>query len=201
MLTHFDSHSTRNCPECNKERRYEGINHKKISREAERKNRLCNSCSSLGDKNGCYGRTKDKHPLYGKSRPEHSKFLRENNVMFDSSYLDRYFISLYGITAKEWAETKEEKHLYYLEVIRETKKQDISQLENYSRLGLKNDSYQLDHIYPKIKGYLNKIPASLIGDIRNLQIIPDKKNNKKRARVTTIPDHIKEYINTYIEKI
>jgi hypothetical protein len=196
MLEHFDIYSIRNCPECNSERVYKGAHHKKISREAERKNRLCNSCSSTGSRNGCFGRTKEKHPFYGKSRPVHSQFLKENNVMFKKEYLDRYFLTLYGVDAEAWAESKQERYLYFLEVIRETKKQDISKLENFEKLGLKNEGYQLDHIYPKSQGYHNNIPANLIGDIRNLQIIPGLENNKKNARIIYVPAHIEEYLKT-----
>ena len=115
--------------------------------------------------------------------------------MFDPEVRDRYFLRRFGLIAEEWANTRDEKHLYYLEVIRETKKQDIKQLENYDKWGIQNDDYELDHIYPKSKGFYNKIPAALIGDIRNLQIIPAIENNSKNDKIVMIPDHIKEYLD------
>lgn len=34
-------------------------------------------CSHKGEKNGCFGRTGSKNPMFGKSRPEHSKAMKE----------------------------------------------------------------------------------------------------------------------------
>jgi hypothetical protein len=85
--------------------------------------------------------------------------------------------------------------LYILEFIRENKKLDITKLANYDKLGhIKENGYHLDHIYPKSKGFDNGIPPGLIGDIRNLRIIPGIDNVKKKATIVEVPEHIKKFL-------
>ena len=121
-MKHLDTYSIRNCPLCDAELKYDGKNHKKTSREAERKQRSCKSCSTSGQNNPMYGK-----PAWskGKKRPKHSKWLKENNPMFDQQYRDKYFLAQFGMTAEQWAETKDERYLYILEVLRVTKKQPL----------------------------------------------------------------------------
>ena len=193
-MKHLDTYSIRNCPLCDTELIYNGKNHKKTSREAERKQRICKSCSSSGQNNPMYGK-----PAWskGKKRPGHSKWLKENNPMFDQHYRDKYFLTQFGMTAEKWAETKDDRYLYILEVLRVTKKQPLHTLENFDKIGrLENNGYAVDHIYPKSKGFDNKIPAELIGDIKNLQIIPGIENSKKREKIIYIPTHIQHYLDT-----
>lgn len=55
-------------------------------------------------------------------------------------------------------------------------------------------TYHLDHIFPVSKGYIYGIPPELIGDRRNLQVLPAQENRKKNAKITEIPEHIQAYI-------
>ena len=192
-MTHLDTYSLRLCPLCNAELKYTGKHHIKTSREAEIKSRTCKSCSVSGTNNPMYGK-----PAWskGKKRPDHSKWLKENNPMFDLNYRDKYFLSQFGMTAEAWAETKDDRYLYVLEVLRITKKQPLHTLENFDRIGrVEHGGYAIDHIYPKSKGFDNKIPAELIGDIKNLQIIPGIENSKKREKIIYIPKHIQEFLD------
>ena len=192
-MKHLDTYSIRLCPRCNTELKYNGKNHIKTSREAEKKSRTCKSCSTTGQNNPMYGK-----PAWskGKKRPEHSKWLKENNPMFELQYRDKYFLAQFGMTAEKWAETKDERYLYILEVLRITKKQSLHTLENFDKIGhISNGGYAIDHIYPKSKGFDNKIPAELIGDIKNLQIIPGIENSKKREKIIYIPEHIQHYLD------
>jgi hypothetical protein len=195
MVQHFKDYSVNKCFKCGCEKVYKGKNHYRTSKEAERKKRLCGSCANAGENNPMYGRVGEKHPLHGTNRLDHSEWMKANNVMYQPEYKDRYFLAQYGLTAEEWANTKDDRQLYYLEVIRETKKQDLVSLDNYKKIGPTNSGgYHVDHIYPKSKGYDNKIPPQLIGDIKNLRIIPGYDNVKKRDTITIIPEHIQKYL-------
>jgi len=192
-MIHLNTYSTRKCPTCFSEINYTGKNHIKTSREANKKSRICKSCASSGQNNPMYGK-----PAWssGKKRPDHSKFLKTNNVMFEQEYRDNYFLAQFGITAEQWAETKNDKYLYVLDVLRITKKQPLHLLENFNKIGhIKEGGYAVDHIYPKSKGFINNIPAELIGDIKNLQIIPGLENCKKREKISIIPEHIQYYLD------
>lgn len=99
---------------------------------------------------------------------------------------------------KEWKNRKDEYELYRLEVDRITKANDLSKLPNYCKKNLYH-RYELDHIYPIIKGFKNNIPAELIGHIDNLRIIPMSENRRKSDKIIEeiIPDVITEYIEEY----
>lgn len=53
----------------------------------------------------------------------------------------------------------------------------------------------IDHIYPIVQGFLNKIPAELISDIRNLRMLDANENRKKNGYITIVPNHIQEYLD------
>lgn len=192
MISHFNTYSIRLCPECKTQQSYIGQHHIKTSREAERKRRICKSCASSGSNNPMYNK-----PAWsrGKKRPDHSRWLKENNVMLDPVFRNRYFLAQFGITEEEWRFEQDDRKLYVLEVLRITKKQPLHTLENFDKIGhMSIGGYAVDHIYPKSKGFDNKIPAELIADIKNLQIIPGIENSKKREKITIIPKHIQQYL-------
>jgi hypothetical protein len=142
----------RNCPECSKELRY--VNERTVAR-ANKQNAVCNSCSSK---------------IYKKSwqyviKDDHVKKMAAKKAGYDT--YEAYMTDL------------DNKKRYYREVRKITRKQDISILENYDKLrGLcgVEGAYQLDHITPISVGYEKNIVPNIIGDIRNLQIIPWKDN-------------------------
>lgn len=57
-----------------------------------------------------------------------------------------------------------------------------------------SEGYSIDHIFPVSFGYNMKIPAEIISDIRNLQIIPLNENIIKSDKVDLIPPFIQEYL-------
>lgn len=56
-------------------------------------------------------------------------------------------------------------------------------------------TFHVDHIYPIVQGFLNKIPAALIGDIKNLRMLDAIENKQKNGTIIYVPNHIQEYIN------
>ncbi|HEG0266524.1 TPA: hypothetical protein SB288_001477 [Campylobacter coli] len=85
---------------------------------------------------------------------------------------------------------------YYRRVVwRYTNKNDLKSLENYDKRGtLKNNGYHLDHIYSIKMGFINNIPAYLIGNISNLRFIPAVENISKNRRCDIEIDDIYNYI-------
>jgi len=118
--------------------------------------------------------------LYGKSSIQ----LRLSASMSEESVESRrktLIETISGVSYDEWESTKTEKELYYKEVWRYTRKQNIELLENYEKRARAGepDAYHLDHIIPIIYGFYNNIPADVIGDIANLQFIPASDNCSK----------------------
>jgi hypothetical protein len=87
----------------------------------------------------------------------------------------------YDIPLDEWKDLQGEKEVYYREVWRITKQQPLETLENFDKRGNAGmcDSYQIDHIYPISKGFMNGIDPYEIGNIKNLQMLPWKENRVK----------------------
>lgn len=94
---------------------------------------------------------------------------------------------------KKWQSRKSDYELYKMEVLRLTFENDLTKLENWSKRNLYH-LYEVDHIYPIRQGFENSIPTELIGDIRNLRIIPRKENRSKSGKITIIPEHIQDFI-------
>jgi hypothetical protein len=89
--------------------------------------------------------------------------------------------SHYNISLHEWEALQDKKELYYREVWRITNQQPLELLENYDKRGNAGqyDAYQLDHIYPISKGFINGISPDVIGNINNLQMLYWLDNRKK----------------------
>ena len=82
-------------------------------------------------------------------------------------------------TYQQYMDNLEVKKKYYREVRKITRKQNLTQLENYGKLiGLNGvpDAYQVDHIISIDEGFHNNIAPDIIGHITNLRIIPWKEN-------------------------
>ena len=62
-----------------------------------------------------------------------------------------------------------------------TNKQPLHELKNYDKKGRmgEKDAYNIDHIYSIHKGFMNGIDPTIIGDFKNLRIIPWLENIKK----------------------
>jgi hypothetical protein len=94
---------------------------------------------------------------------------------------------------QHWLSKKSEYELYRMEVLRLTFENDLTVLDNWSKRNLYH-KYEVDHIYPIRQAFKRDIPSNLIGDIRNLRIIPRKENRSKSGKVTIIPEHIQVYL-------
>jgi len=87
----------------------------------------------------------------------------------------------YDIPLDEWKDMIGDKEVYYREVWRITKQQPLETLENFDKRGNSGikGSYQIDHIYPISKGFINGVEPSEIGNIKNLQMLPWEENREK----------------------
>lgn len=87
-----------------------------------------------------------------------------------------------GTNHPRYNPNKRQFDMYKREVYQETKKHDLSVLENFDKpRGLCGvpGAYQLDHIISMKYGFENSIPASVIGHVSNLQFIPWEENRQK----------------------
>lgn len=94
--------------------------------------------------------------------------------------IDRYRKSVYSL--KYLFDVNLVKH-YYLEVERYTQKS----LRRYGHLigienGYNSQIYNIDHIYSKKQGFLDKVPPRYIGHISNLRLITKKQNLQKTTK-------------------
>ena len=71
-----------------------------------------------------------------------------------------------------------EKKIYYCKVWIITENNDLTTLKNHTKRSFKG--YHLDHIFPISQGFKLGISPEAIGNIKNLQFIPRKRNMKKR---------------------
>jgi len=76
----------------------------------------------------------------------------------------------------------EEFYLYRRKVWRHTNQQPIETLPNYDLRGHARDktAYSLDHRFSCHEGFKNNIPPEIIGNIANLEYIPNTKNSSKK---------------------
>lgn len=82
-------------------------------------------------------------------------------------------------------EQKSDYERYSESVWRFTNRQDLETLENYDKRGRLDEdenAYHLDHKFSIKKGFEENIPPEIIGSLKNLEMIPGKKNCAKRAK-------------------
>lgn len=80
-------------------------------------------------------------------------------------------------------ELRDEYRDYHDKVIKITNKQDLSTLTNIEKrgvIGKDEDAHHVDHIFSIYDGFMNDVPADVIGNICNLQCIPGLINIAKR---------------------
>lgn len=162
----------------------------------DRADEIRKKSSQPKEKNGMYGRThteevrqKLRDSKLGK--PAHNRGAKypqlwknidrtgENNAYVKAILRER------GISYCEYLSYLTDKERYFLEVTKITRMQPIVILENYEKRGKAGieGAYHLDHIYPISKGFDNKIPVEIIGDISNLRFIPWEENLRKGNRL------------------
>jgi len=101
------------------------------------------------------------------------------------------------------AKTKRKKYLdafnkidfdYYCVIVDYfTNKNDLKTLKDFDKRGnhaFNTEAYHLDHIYSKYSGFVNNIPAYIIGNINNLRMIHWKENIKKGKGCSMTIDEI-----------
>jgi hypothetical protein len=164
--------------------------------EKEKKIKSIQSNRSSGSNNPMYGKhhrdeSKKKMSerkigykpwITGKKLP--GLFKRFNRRGINNAYI-KHVLKEENITYDEYLSRLTDKEKYYKEVIRITRLQNITVLENYEKRSKAPDehAYNLDHIYPIIKGFENNIPPEIIGDISNLRFIPWKENLHKSDKL------------------
>jgi len=62
--------------------------------------------------------------------------------------------------------------------------------ETIENLELRSREFQLDHKYSIKMGFINNIPAEIIGSIVNLEMLPGKLNNSKKAKCSITKTHL-----------
>lgn len=128
-------------------------------RESIRLGTICNSCSGIENKKGY----KLNSILTNEQRQEAIAKRHGYNsyAEYDSlrTELDKYRSAVWSVTGK----------------------QPIHILPNIEKRGLCGvpGAYQLDHIIPITEGFKQNIPAEVIGNITNLQMLPWQENLKK----------------------
>jgi endogenous inhibitor of DNA gyrase (YacG/DUF329 family) len=124
-----------------------------------------------------------------------------------------YYINKYGyeIGLEKWLDKNNKISLSNSKIKKEDKKKFINYIcdvNKYTRLSLSNNmingidmrgkefGYDLDHIYSKVNGFRNEIPAYVIGHVSNLRIVESSYNRRKQHRSDIeIEEIIKEYEN------
>jgi len=71
-----------------------------------------------------------------------------------------------------------------------TRQNDLSALENIERRGQGLDDFHLDHKYSIKQGFLDNIPAEIIGSIANLEMINSRKNMSKNIKCSITKDEL-----------
>jgi len=100
----------------------------------------------------------------------------------------------YNSRVKEYNSDYEE---YKHKVWSITNAQDLCTLKNYNkrgRLDLNPNSYHLDHRYSIFEGFMNNIPTYIIGNIKNLEMIPAGINCIKQSECSIGLDDLVNYI-------
>jgi len=82
---------------------------------------------------------------------------------------------------------------YYRLVWSYTRLQPLSLIKNIEK---RSNEWHLDHIYSIKAGFVNNVPAHIIGNIHNLRIIPAKENCSKREGCHQTIDDILEKIKS-----
>jgi len=113
---------------------------------------------------------------------------KSNGVSVGSIY------RFHGIKYDEYLKIIPDLNKYKLDVAKITRQQPIHNLLNYDKRGNSGveGAYHLDHKFSISEGFKNRVPAEIIGDIKNLEFIPWEENIKKRTNCSIT---INELIN------
>jgi IS30 family transposase len=97
-----------------------------------------------------------------------------------------------GINYNEYLKNVDDYYKYKLEVLKITRQQPISYLENYDKRGKSGveGAYQLDHKFSIVEGFKQNIKPEIIGNIINLEFIPWEENLNKRTKCSLTKEEI-----------
>ena len=161
--------------------------------------------SKMGTSNPMFGKIGTKSPRYGKKHDDVTlKKIKENTkkslstIEMREKIRKRTIESQLNISYEEWKQSLSEWEKYNNEVWMITRLQPIQLLENYTKRGRikdKPDAYHLDHAVSIWYGFKNKIPAEIIGNIKNLRFIKAIENVRKRHNID------KSYLDKIMEGI
>lgn len=90
-------------------------------------------------------------------------------------------------------EDRTEYELYRLNVWRITNKQDLESLEDFDKRGridLNSDAYHIDHKFSIREGFEENIPPEIIGSLKNLEMIPGRKNCAKNSKCSITKEEL-----------
>lgn len=90
-------------------------------------------------------------------------------------------------------EDRTEYELYRLNVWRITNKQDLESLKDIDKRGridLNPDAYHIDHKFSIREGFEENIPPEIIGSLKNLEMIPGRKNCAKNSKCSITKEEL-----------
>jgi hypothetical protein len=167
----------RHCPDCGKKLYY---SNKQTLSKANEESKKCRECLSSDFPSPM------KHLNYEFSE-DHKEKLRQKS---GRSYRERFGAEkakkvkkkvIEGLTNMEYEKYMEklsEKEKYTKRARYMSRKRNLSQLKHYNK-----SSYELDHIYPIVKGFYNDVPLEVISSIQNLQFLKQVENRKKNDSI------------------
>lgn len=99
------------------------------------------------------------------------------------------------IESSHWIsdEGRTEYELYCLNVWRITNKQDLESLKDFDKRGridLNPDAYHIDHKFSIREGFEENIPPEIIGSLKNLEMIPGRKNCSKNSKCSITKEEL-----------
>lgn len=90
-------------------------------------------------------------------------------------------------------EDRTEYELYRLNVWRITNKQDLESLKDIDKRGridLNPDAYHIDHKFSIREGFEENIPPEIIGSLKNLEMIPGRKNCAENSKCSITKEEL-----------
>lgn len=95
-------------------------------------------------------------------------------------------------------ENKTDFQIYYAEVWKYTRRNNLSELEHIEKRGHANQGkFHLDHKYSIFQGFIEEVPPYIIGSIHNLEMITGR-NNLSKGRKCSISKE--ELLGAYYDK-
>jgi len=184
-------------------------------------NRRVNSKSQIGKKIPKGENSK----LFGRKRPDHSLFIKNNNPMNDKDvkikhkyicsskeykdnmskiikdrWLSEEYRKMYSesLIKKGLKRTDEEigkRNAYYRKVLTITKQSVENINPDNLPIGIGDGFYNVDHIFSIAEGFRRNIKPEIIGNKANLQILPWKDNIMKRDKCWITQKELEEKYN------